>query len=196
MSGSLDTPNQFQEAKKLWLPRSATGSGSSGAGRGRRRSEDWEGGAGRSSHTGAWRGGKRSEMLLKSGPRILQPNTSSLPTPTPSLRKRPVGFKPHLPPPPPLPHLEGVGTHKENVKNSGASNECVPKTQRLASALPTQTQEIRPQPSPLRPRVQDDSLPSSKYNRGAFPVATRGLLRAVSEHLTPTPPPKWGWTVA
>lgn len=76
------------------------------------------------------------------------------PTPTPSLRKRPVGFKPHLPPPPPLPHLEGVGTHKENVKNAGASNECVPETQRLASAFPFQTQEIRPQPSSLRPTVQ------------------------------------------
>lgn len=38
MSGSPDNPNQSQEAKKLWLPRSATGSGSSGAGR----SEDWE----------------------------------------------------------------------------------------------------------------------------------------------------------
>lgn len=141
------------------------------------------------------------------------PTHRSFPYPTPPSHhglQGPVGFRPHLPPPPPPPHLEGEGTHKEDIRSGIRSIECVPETHGVAPALPSQTQEIRCQPpsdlgSKPKSWVRGEWVNKMAFvsqlqeQQGPFPPVVRGFVGAASEHPTCSirqrqPTPTWRWT--
>lgn len=147
MSGSPDTPNQSQEAKKLWLPRSATGSGSSGAGRGRRRSGGGGIGRGQPHSIEGW-GEKRDavkEWTQDPPTQHIVPSLTPTPTPRPP---RTCGIQASPSSSTASSSGRSVGTHKEDVTSGIRSSKCVPETYGVAPALLPQTWESRPQPPP------------------------------------------------
>lgn len=117
------------------------------------------------------------------------PTHRSFPYPNPPSHhglQGPMGFRPHLPPPPPPPHLEGEGTHKEDIRSGIRSIECVPETHGVAPALPSQTQEIRSQPP------SDLGSKPKSWVRGEW-VNKMAFVSQLQEQQGPFPPVRGSW---